>query len=198
MDLVIDIETSLTIAEVNAKTQFDTLHTSVFALHPWIAVTSDEGGLERRWTSGDAPKLLETLRGARVIGWNILAFDLPIIVQTALFQGVSRALEPLEVLDVFEEIRRETKVMFKLEEVTQLNFDTGKLGKSVSVPARFQAGDLEHVYAHCARDVDLEWRVYRAALTGLKLSSVPPSKYLPDGLSEQTFTLSAPSTLKRR
>jgi hypothetical protein len=194
MDLLVDIETSLTFAEVKTKTQFEALHTSVFALHPWIAVTCDEHGLERRWTSGDAPKLLETLRSARVIGWNVIAFDLPIIVQTALFQGVSRALEPLDVLDVFEEIRRVTKVMFKLEAVAQLNFDIGKLGKSASIPEVFQTGDLECVYAQCARDVQLEWQVYRAAsaATGLKLPAVAPSKHLPDGLPEQTFVLNPP------
>ncbi len=191
MEIVLDIETSLTFAEAKAKTQFAALHISVFALHPWIAVSCDEEGNERRWTSGDAPRLLETLRDARVVGWNVLAFDLPIIVQTALLQGDTRAFEPIDVLDVFEAIRKATSVMFKLEEVAQLNFGARKLGNSALIPEQFQAGNLERVYSHCARDVQLEWDVYRAALTGLRLPTVAPSKYLPDGLPEQTYTLPA-------
>jgi hypothetical protein len=187
--IVVDIETSLTFADVKARTNLEALHPTVFALHPWIAVTRTEDGEVEEWDSGLASALLETLHRHTVIGWNIRAFDLPIIVQTALLQGVRTTFEPLEFVDVFDAIHRATKVMFKLEEIAQLNFGEGKLGDSAAIPAAFAAGNFDAIFAHCARDVDLEWRVYTAALTALKLPAVPPSKYLPDRLLEQTFVL---------
>jgi hypothetical protein len=187
--IVVDIETSLTFADVNARTNLEALQTTVFALHPWIAVTRTEDGIVEEWDSGLAVALLETLRRHTVIGWNIRAFDLPIIVQTAMLQGVRTALEPPEFIDVFDAIHRATRVMFTLEAVAQLNFGEGKLGDSAAIPAAFGAGNFKAIFAHCARDVELEWRVYQAALTGLKLPAVPASKYLPDGLLEQTFVL---------
>ncbi|NJK44578.1 MAG: hypothetical protein HC933_10100 [Pleurocapsa sp. SU_196_0] len=186
--IVVDIETSLTFANVKARTSLEALQPTVFALHPWIAVTRTEDGEVEEWDSGLAIALLETLQRYTVIGWNIRAFDLPIIAQTAILQGMRTAFEPLEFIDVFDAIHRVTRVMFKLEEIAQLNFGEGKLGDSATIPAAFAAGHFDAIFAHCARDVDLEWRVYQAALTGLKLPAVPASKWLP----EQTFTLPTP------
>ena len=79
------------------------------------------------------------------------------------------------------------RLFYKLEEVCQANFDEGKAGDSANIPEVFSS-NIEAVFEHCERDVELEYRVWERTKTGLLLPKKPASKYSPL-TPEWTFVL---------
>jgi hypothetical protein len=186
--VVLDIETECDFATAKSVSKAQGVQNVQFAAMDWIAVTRTESGDVKRWLRLEAAALLEYLSMRLVTGWNIHSFDLPIIAITALAQNHHGV--PLESIDPFEKILKETSVMYKLEDVCRLNFGVGKLGDSANIPKLFLAQDYEPIFAHCERDTELEMMVYRVArFEGLKLPAIPPSKYLPNGREESLWTM---------
>lgn len=179
---VLDIETSIGMEAV--KDLNPALMPAVFARSPWVAVTRQRNEL-RRWTNFESEQLLSVLREGCVVGWNIKSFDLPIISMTSLLNNKPGWDAPIATADLFAEINRaakqyfKTEVFYSLQSVAELNLDDAKLGSSAEIPALFGT-DLERVYAHCERDVQLEWALYqRAREHGLELPPKPATKYSP-------------------
>ena len=182
--IVLDIETSLTLAQIKAINENLTMSNAIFAtLGNWIAVTS-QGGVKQHWSKAQASELIEFLATAPVVGWNITSFDLPIISITAMNQGSRDWFKNIVIVDVFALITKQAKkqfgidVYYKLEDILQLNFGVGKANFSGDIPAMFETNHAG-VIAHCEHDVDLELRVYLQALKGLKLPAKEASKYAP-------------------
>ena len=193
-----DLETEMDWQEAKRVSDQSALHLAAFANAPWIAVTGDQSGETLTWSKFELMDLLKYLRNRTVTGWNIHAFDLPIIALSAFRARQTQWSAPIQSIDLFELIRRDTRVMFKLEDVAHLNLEQGKLGDSAAIPALFktlptgkkwnQLKEYKQIVAHCQRDVELERQLLEKARSqGLRLPAVAPSKYLPDGLPESRW-----------
>jgi hypothetical protein len=204
--IVLDIETELTWDAAKARCAHPALQRALFASHAWIAVTSDLDGQTLTWQRDEAEDLLEYLGAHRVTGWNIDDFDLPIIALTVFQQRRRIWSTGIESLDLFAQILRDTKVMFKLEAVAQENLGEGKLSSSAEIPALFAPlarerrrkwetiPEYARIVEHCQRDVLLERMLFQQALTtGLRLPEVPASKYLPEGRAASLWRLPEPT-----
>jgi RNase_H superfamily len=201
-EVVLDIETAMDWTTAKERAAHPALQLALFASQPWIAVTGGKDGRTVYWQYHEAADLLEYLSRRTVIGWNTNAFDLPVIQLTAFRQRKKDWGLPLESIDLFERIHRDTRVMFKLEDVARANFDEGKVRSSAEVPKLFEPmlkakswkleafDTYKTIVEHCERDVLLERMVYdRARCDGLELPEVPPSKYLPEGRRPSTWYL---------
>jgi hypothetical protein len=192
--ICVDIETATNFAAFEQTGALKTFQSVHFAQHEWVAVTNDAHGDVRRWGSDNAYALWTYLAQHTVVGWNITDFDLPIIGMTMLIRQGTSPIMPIDVIDPFAMILKETKVMHKLEEVSQLNLGVGKCGNSAEIPAMLRAGQRETVFEHCQRDVELELRLFEMATTsGIRLPSKPPSKNMPSGCDEIHWTLQLPT-----
>jgi hypothetical protein len=188
--ICLDIETERDFTAWKALGALPAFQPLFFAQGAWIAVTQDSSGAVQRWTHHQAGALWAFLCERVTVGWNILEFDLPIIASTAHLHEKTDPLVALEVIDVFHRIHKDTRVMDRLEEVARLNFGEGKLRSSADIPQLLRDGQLETVFEHCERDVELEWRVVRRAVgRGLLLPAKLVSKYLPEGRAEGLWHL---------
>lgn len=197
--IFLDIETSLTFAQVKAINDNPAMANPIFATFgDWIAVTSQDGVYEL-WTKPRATELMTHLTTAPVTGWNILSFDLPIVALTAMNQGAINWQTNIDTIDLFALISRQARrqfgveVFYKLEDVAQLNFGFGKDNDSARIPSMFVSNHAA-VIEHCKRDVGLESWIYLQARAGtsstqgLKLPAKEATKYAP-AIPEWIFTL---------
>ncbi len=205
-EVTLDLETAMDWQQAKQLSDQPALQLAAFADAPWIAVTGDQSGETLTWSKLELMDLVKYLREHTVTGWNINNFDLPIIALSAFRARQRQWSAAIQSIDLFELIRRDTRVMFKLEDVAQLNLFEGKLGDSAAIPALFrtlptgqkwnQLEQYKQIVAHCQRDVELERRLLEKARSqGLRLPSVAPSKHLPNGLPESYWTFpQAPAT----
>lgn len=197
-EITLDLETEMDWQQAKQLSDQPALQLAAFANAPWIAVTGQQDGSTLTWSKFELLDLVKYLQNRIVTGWNINAFDLPIIALSAFRARQTQWNAPIQSIDLFELIRRDTQVMFRLENVAQLNLEQGKLGNSAAIPALFKtlpAGEkwdqleaYQQIVAHCQRDVLLERQLLdKARSEGLRLPAVAASKYLLDGLPESKW-----------
>lgn len=141
-----------------------------FGIAVTCAVRDGESWME--WYTGEAAGLWSQISCAeRVIGWNITSFDLPIIAR-----AVGREFSPaLCVVDLFDEIRRDTGRWYKLGDVAERNLRRGKSGNGVVVVDWLNSGDpalVRKAFNYCRDDVELVKELFAKAERGLWLPTM--------------------------
>src|SRR5689334_10898667 len=109
----------------------------VNALRFGLAATYDEIFGWRTWTTSLANLLWThlTMAGVRVVGWDILDYDLPII------RHASHHDEPVLALDLAAEINAATGRQYKLDTIARANLGRGKILDTHLVINWLRAGD---------------------------------------------------------
>jgi hypothetical protein len=124
------------------------------ALRFGLAVTHDEMFGWRTWTPSLTNLLWEhlTMPGLRIVGWDILSYDLPVICHT-----VHCDLEN-ETLDLSAEIEAATGRHYRLDTVARANIHRGKIQDTYMVIDWLRHGDpasMTLATAHCRSNVQL-------------------------------------------
>jgi hypothetical protein len=142
-----------------------------------LAVTMDSDGNTRTWMSEGIPgstqessvsALWDTLCSTdRLVGYNLLAFDLPLLYFETVLAARQRPGWPTAmIIDLFAAIRNATGRAYPLQDVA---YATLGRGKSTSLPQSaewLRQGETQRVADYCALDVALSRDLYAHILTG--------------------------------
>ncbi|MCL4506634.1 MAG: hypothetical protein M1434_01420 [Chloroflexi bacterium] len=120
----------------------------VRALRFGLAATYDDTFGWRTWTSSLAHLLWNNLSmpGLRVVGWDILEYDLPVL------SAATQHEEPLSTLDLCAEILAATGRRYHLDTVARANLGRGKVLDTYQVIEWLRKGDpasMEQATQHC-------------------------------------------------
>ena len=124
------------------------------ALRFGFAATYDDAYGWRTWTTS-LVNLLWThlsMSGARVVGWDIEEYDLPVLRHAA------QRDEPLVSLDLSAQIISATRRHYKLDTIARANLGRGKILETGLVIEWLRAGDsasMVKVTEHCRNNVQL-------------------------------------------
>jgi DEAD/DEAH box helicase domain-containing protein len=106
----------------------------------------------------DAQALIEELKKAdRVIGFNLIGFDYPVLRPYAPnFNFAS-----LPTLDLLQDIHRTLGFRLSLDAIAEASLGATKSADGLKAVKWFRAGELDKVAEYCKIDVDITRRVYK-------------------------------------
>jgi predicted PolB exonuclease-like 3'-5' exonuclease len=129
-----------------------------------------KGGLAKNEAEEKAliAKFWETMRGKTLVGYNILDFDLPLLIRRSQYLNVSYPEVSVDryrhngVVDLMQILSFNGKLNYR-----RLEFYCKRFGvkapedkySGADVPQLVALGEWEHVKRHCATDVVKEWRL---------------------------------------
>jgi hypothetical protein len=165
-DLFLDCETLNSLDDLDMAKLLP--QARVNALRFGLAATYDELFGWRTWTMSLANLLWThlTMAGVRVVGWDILDYDLPIIRHAAHHD------EPVLALDLAAEINAATGRQYKLDTIARANLGRGKILDTHLVINWLRAGDsasMTKATEHCRSNVHLVMDLLVLSTRGQKL-----------------------------
>ena len=105
----------------------------------------------------EAQALIQELTDAdRVIGFNLIGFDYPVLRPYA--PGFNFASIP--TLDLLQDIHRTLGFRLSLDSIAEASLGTSKSADGLKAVEWFRAGELEKVAEYCKVDVDVTRQVY--------------------------------------
>lgn len=143
--IVFDVETQYSFDEVGGRDKFADLKVSV------VGVFDYNDGSYRAFEEKEMGEFEAMYRNASlVIGFNIKAFDLPVIAP--YFQG---PFSDIPVLDLMDDIERVLERRVGLDALAQGTLGEGKTGHGLEALQWFRRGEVEKVKKYCLDDVRL-------------------------------------------
>ncbi|GAB4420407.1 MAG: hypothetical protein Kow002_08740 [Anaerolineales bacterium] len=152
MNLVFfDLETQHLLDEVGGRRGIEKLRLSCGVTYS--TATNDF----RVYWEKDAPDLIHELRQAdRVIGFNLIRFDYPVLRPYAPnFNFAS-----LRTLDLLQDIHRTLGFRLSLDAIAEASLGTTKSADGLKAVEWFRAGELEKLAEYCKKDVEVTRQVY--------------------------------------
>ena len=124
------------------------------ALRFGLAVTYDEMYGWRTWTQSLVEMLWThlSMSNSRVVGWDILAYDLPVL------RSCAQSDAPVQALDLSVEIEAATQRRYKLDTVTRSNVGHGRIQETQIVIDWLRSGKADAMTKateHCQNNVQL-------------------------------------------
>jgi hypothetical protein len=117
-----------------------------------------------------------SMPNTRVVGWDILEYDLPIIRNCA-----QQPETPLQTLDLSAQIEAATRRHYKLDSVARTNLGRGKIQDTQIVIGWLRSGDpisMEKATGHCHNNAQLVFDLMKLIKQGQPL--ILPGRRLPD------------------
>lgn len=165
MTVFLDLETTTWFSdpEIKALPRDQQIRAMRFGCAVTCTVATDGAELWREWTADQIETLYFYLCYAKepICGWNSLAFDWPVILNSAERAGV----QPLEIehetvrhIDLFDFICIKTGRWYSLESISQHNLGRGKLADGQKAAEWLRSGDADLVtraLEYCRYDVQL-------------------------------------------
>lgn len=117
-----------------------------------------------------------------IVGWNIINFDWPVIINNARLAGhnvLQIEHESKELIDLFDLIRRATGRWYSLESVAQHNLGRGKLADGQKAAEWLRSGEPEQIakaFEYCRHDVQLTIDLHEILLRGEPLRLPPRAR----------------------
>lgn len=152
-EIVLDIETANSFADVG-KYDPSLLTVSLVGLYSY----ADDAYMS--FLEPDLAKLWRVLESAdRIIGYNIIGFDLPVL--NKYYPG---DLTKLPTLDLMAEIEKTVGFRLKLDDVAHGTLGTGKSGNGLMAIEYFRRGEIDKLRDYCLQDVKVTKEVYEYGL----------------------------------
>jgi len=151
-DLFFDLETQKSIQEVGGRENLKLLRVSV-------AVTFSTATNEfKAYTEKDVATLIADLKAAeRVIGFNLLNFDYPV-----LKAYTSERLNDLKTLDLLDDIYNKLGFRVGLDALASATLGTNKSADGLVAIRWFREGKIDQLIAYCRDDVAITKKLYEA------------------------------------
>lgn len=138
---------------------------------------NSESGEWREWLPDQIGGLYYYLflSGQKIVGWNIIDFDVPVIVANHERAGVTALeieYEATRKIDLFAEIRRQTGRWYRLEDVAVANLNRSKLADGQKAAEWLRSGDpvlVAKALAYCREDVQIVVDLYAMLVAGQSL-----------------------------
>lgn len=152
MNLVFfDLETQNLLQDVGGRSGIEKLRLSC-----GVTFSTERNDFAVYWEK-DALALIEELKSAdRVIGFNLIGFDYPVLRPYA--QGFNFA--SLRTLDLLQDIHRTLGFRLSLDAIAEASLGTTKSADGLKAVAWYRAGELDKVAEYCKVDVDITRQVY--------------------------------------
>lgn len=149
-ELVLDIETQREFAEVGGRNNFAALGVSLVGVYDY------EADAFLSFRESELPQLEELVKRAeRVVGFNILGFDWPVLQP---YLGIDLAVVP--TLDLMADVAGQLGFRVGLESLAQSNLGEGKSGKGLEAIQWYRAGKWDKLIKYCLDDVRLTRDLY--------------------------------------
>lgn len=148
--LFLDLETQRSFQEVGGRHNIHRLGLSV-------AVTYNTGDRAfHRYTESNVSELITELQAAdRVVGFNLLRFDYPVL---SAYTDVR--LSSLPTLDILDHIYRQLGFRVGLDALASATLGTTKSADGLRAIRWWRAGELEKLFAYCQQDVEVTRQLY--------------------------------------
>ena len=152
MNLVFfDLETQNLLQDVGGRSGIEKLRLSC-----GVTYSTDRNDFAVFWEK-DTEALIEELKNAdKVIGFNLIAFDYPVLRPYApTFNFAS-----LRTLDLLQDIHRTLGFRLSLDSIAEASLGATKSADGLKAVEWFRAGELEKIAEYCKVDVDITRQVY--------------------------------------
>ena len=151
-DVFFDLETQKSIQEVGGRENLRLLRMSVAVT--FSTATNDF----KSYTESDVPALIADLKSAdRVIGFNLLQFDYPVLK----FYTQER-LSDLPTLDLLEDIYNKLGFRLGLDALAAATLNAKKSADGLAAIRWFREGKIDQLIAYCRDDVAITRRLFEA------------------------------------
>lgn len=152
MNLVFfDLETQNLLQDVGGRSGIENLRLSCGVT---FSTTRNEFAV---YWENDTESLIEELKNAdKVIGFNLIAFDYPVLRRYA----PSYNFGSLRTLDLLIDIHRALGFRLSLDSIAEASLGVSKSADGLKAVEWFRAGELEKIAEYCKSDVDITRRVY--------------------------------------
>lgn len=177
-ELVFDIETKNTFAEAGSSNPAD-LSISVVCVYNYkddLFTSYREEELLKLWPLIDACD--------RIIGWNSLHFDMPLLEKYA-----GRNFNHIPHLDLMAKVKDSLGTRMKLDDIARATLNVQKSGHGLQAVEWYKSGEWEKIIKYCIDDVRITRDIYEFAkknkqlfypdFTGVRAFSVDISEPLP-------------------
>ena len=146
-----DLETQNLLQDVGGRTGIERLRLSC-----GVTFSTERNDFAIYWER-DAQALIEELKHAdRVIGFNLIGFDYPVLRPYAPdFNFAS-----LQTLDLLQTIHRTLGFRLSLDSIAEASLGATKSANGLQAVEWFRAGELEKIAEYCKADVDITRQVY--------------------------------------
>lgn len=150
MELVFDIETQNSFADVGGRDAMEKLKVSVVGVYSYTRdqyLTLEEHQM---------PELEKMFRNStRIIGFNVLGFDFPVLQPYLSFPW-----KQYKVLDLMREIEKMAGHRVSLDSVASATLGAKKSGHGLDAIKYFREGNWTALKEYCLQDVKLTREVY--------------------------------------
>lgn len=152
MNLVFfDLETQNLLQDVGGRSGIERLRLSC-----GVTFSTERDDFAVYWEK-DAQALIEELKNAdRVIGFNLIGFDYPVLRYYA--SGFNFA--SIRTLDLLQDIHRTLGFRLSLDSIAEASLGATKSADGLMAVKWFRAGELDKVAEYCKVDVDITRQVY--------------------------------------
>lgn len=151
-EVVFDIETKNTFAEVGSNNPAD-LSISVVCIYEYGTgefYSFKEEELSRLWP------IVENC--SRIIGWNSLHFDMPLLEKYA-----GKKFSNIPHLDLMAKVKDALGVRMKLDDIARATLNVQKSGHGLQAVEWYKQGEWEKIIKYCIDDVKITRDVYEFA-----------------------------------
>jgi len=145
-----DLETQRSFQEVGGRHNLHLLRLSVA-----VTYNSREGAFHR-YTEANVSELVQELQAAdRVIGFNVLCFDYPVL---AAYTPIP--LPDLPTLDLLEYLYQRLGFRIGLDALARSTLGLSKSADGLQAIEWWKAGEMEKLFAYCQQDVEVIRQLY--------------------------------------
>ena len=152
-DIVFDVETKHSFAEVGGKNNFDKLGVSVVAAYRYGDGPSTALGAGKYYTfeEHEIPEFEKLLAASNcVIGFNIHHFDLAV-----LKPYLSLKTKDLPTLDLMDAVEKGAGFRISLDNLAEQTLGARKSGDGMQAIRWYKEGKIDDIKKYCLKDVEL-------------------------------------------
>ena len=117
--------------------------------------------------------------GTKLLGHNIVAFDLPVLRDSLDIYCVRKFLNDEQYIDTSKEITKQHGERISLQNLVDNTLGETKSLESVMAPALWKAGEYQEVVDYCLKDCKLVYDLYKHGLDNeIKAFSIDKEEFI--------------------
>ena len=118
-------------------------------------------------------------KGGKLLGHNIVAFDLPVLRDSLDIYCVRKFLSEKQYVDTSKEIVKQHGERISLQNLVDNTLGESKSLESIMAPSMWKAGEYQEVVDYCLKDCKLVYDLYNHGLDNeLKAFSIEKEEFI--------------------
>ena len=117
--------------------------------------------------------------GEKLLGHNIVAFDLPVLRDSLDIYCVRKFLNDKQYIDTSKEITKQHGERISLQNLVDNTLGASKSMESAMAPALWKAGEYQEVVDYCLKDCELVYDLYKHGINNdIKAFSIEKEEFV--------------------